>query len=119
MADDQRFFFLDLTAAGVHGGSQKTGHTDWLELDNWDFSMNQMADANIKGGRPSKTAATGRFGFAIKHNGPQLFKLASTGQFLKPVLARHGRKPERAAAKTNGSVRPRRAAASRNRVAVG
>jgi excinuclease ABC subunit A len=44
---------------------------------------------------------------------------SSTGQFLKPVLARHGRKPDRAVAKTNGSVRPRRAAASRNRVAVG
>jgi excinuclease ABC subunit A len=44
---------------------------------------------------------------------------SSTGQFLKPVLARHGRKPARAAAKSNGSVRPRRAAAARNRVAVG
>jgi excinuclease ABC subunit A len=44
---------------------------------------------------------------------------SSTGQFLKPVLARHGRKPDRVTAKTNGSVRPRRGAASRNRVAVG
>jgi len=44
---------------------------------------------------------------------------SATGQFLKPVLARHGRKPERAAAKSNGSVRSRRSAASRNRVAVG
>jgi excinuclease ABC subunit A len=44
---------------------------------------------------------------------------SSTGQFLKPVLARHGRKPEKAAAKSNGSVRSRRSSASRNRVAVG
>ncbi|HET9410761.1 MAG TPA: excinuclease ABC subunit UvrA [Candidatus Dormibacteraeota bacterium] len=44
---------------------------------------------------------------------------SSTGHFLKPVLARHGRKPDRAAAKSNGSVRTRRTAASRNRVAVG
>lgn len=82
MADDQRFFFLDLTGAGVQGGSKKTGHKDWLELDDWDFSMNQSADPNVKGGRPTKTAATGRFGFTIKHNGPRLFKLTSTGEFL-------------------------------------
>jgi len=44
---------------------------------------------------------------------------SSTGQFLKPVLARRGRKPEKAAAKSNGSVRPRRTANARNRVAVG
>jgi excinuclease ABC subunit A len=44
---------------------------------------------------------------------------SSTGQFLKPVLARHGRKPEKAVAKSNGSVRPRRAVSPRNRVAVG
>ena len=44
---------------------------------------------------------------------------SSTGQFLKPVLARRGRKPEKAAAKSNGSVRPRRTANPRNRVAVG
>jgi excinuclease ABC subunit A len=44
---------------------------------------------------------------------------SSTGQFLKPVLARRGRKPEKAAAKSNGSVRTRRSATPRNRVAVG
>src|SRR5213082_645680 len=44
---------------------------------------------------------------------------SSTGQFLKPVLARRGRKPEKAAAKSNGSVRPRRTANPRSRVAVG
>jgi len=46
---------------------------------------------------------------------------SSTGQFLKPVLARRGGKPERAAAKSNGSMRPRRSsrAATRSRVAVG
>jgi type VI protein secretion system component Hcp len=82
MADEQRYFFLDLTAAGVHGGSLKANHIDWLELDNWDFSMNQTADPNVKGGRPSKTSATGRFGFSIVHNGPALFKLASSGQYL-------------------------------------
>jgi type VI protein secretion system component Hcp len=82
MADDQRFFFLDLTAAGVHGGSQKAGHTDWLELDDWNFSMQQTANPNVKGGRPSQTAASGRFGFTIKHNGPMLFKLASTGTMI-------------------------------------
>ena len=82
MADDQRFFFLNLTQAGVKGGSQKVGHSDWLELDNWDFSMNQTADPNVKGGRPTKTSATGRFGFSIKHNGPQMFKLCASGQYI-------------------------------------
>lgn len=82
MADDQRYFFLDMTKANVHGGSQKAGHIDWVELDDWDFSMSQTADPNVKGGRPSKTSATGRFGFTIKHNGPQLFKLAAGGQFI-------------------------------------
>jgi type VI protein secretion system component Hcp len=86
MADDQRFFFLNMTQAGVKGGSTKTGHPDWLELDNWDFSMNQTADPNVKGGRPTKTSATGRFGFSIKHNGPQLFKLAATGQFINTPI---------------------------------
>jgi excinuclease ABC subunit A len=62
-------------------------------------------------------------GYIIAEGPPE--KLAadansSTGQFLKPVLARSGRKPERAP-KGNGSVRPRRPgrAASRPRVAVG
>jgi type VI protein secretion system component Hcp len=82
MAEDQRFFFLDLTKAGVKGGSQKAGHVDWLELDNWDFSMSQTASANIKGGRPSKTAAVGSFSFTIKHNGPNILKIATAGTFL-------------------------------------
>jgi len=72
--------------AGVKGGSQKTGHVDWIELDNWDFSMNQTADPNVKGGRPSKTSATGRFGFSIKHNGPLLFKLGAAGQFINSPI---------------------------------
>jgi len=60
-------------------------------------------------------------GYIIAEGPPE--KLAadtnsSTGQFLKPVLARSGRKPERTGDKRNGSVRPRRAA-SRPRVAVG
>src|ERR1051326_7318434 len=44
---------------------------------------------------------------------------SSTGQFLKPVLSRAGKK--RAGDRSNGSVRPRRAArqAARSRVAVG
>ena len=82
MADEQKYFFLNLTDAGVHGGSPKANHLDWLELGNWDFSMNQTADPNVKGGRPSKTSATGRFGFSITHNGPALFKLAASGQYL-------------------------------------
>ena len=87
MAGDQKYFFLNLTGAGVHGGSPKAAHLDWLELDNWDFSMNQTADPNVKGGRPSKTSATGRFGFSIVHNGPMLFKLAASGQYIAtPVV---------------------------------
>ena len=86
MADDQKFFFLNMTQAGVKGGSTKAAHLDWIELDNWDFSMSQTADPNIKGGRPSKTSATGRFGFSIKHNGPQLFKLAATGQYINTPI---------------------------------
>ena len=83
MAENQRFFFLDMTKNGVpKGGCMKLAHKDWLELDDWDFSMHQTADPNIKGGRPSKTSATGRFGFKIKHNGPSIFKLAAMGQFI-------------------------------------
>jgi type VI protein secretion system component Hcp len=82
MAGDQKYFFLNMISAGVHGGSPKAAHLDWIELDNWDFSMNQTADPNVKGGRPSKTSATGRFGFSIVHNGPMLFKLAASGQYI-------------------------------------
>jgi type VI protein secretion system component Hcp len=87
MADTQRYFFLNMIAAGVHGGSPKANHKDWLELDNWDFSMNQTADPNVKGGRPSKTSATGRFGFSIVHNGPVLFNLCASGQYIdSPIV---------------------------------
>ncbi len=84
MADDQRFFFLDLKTAQVvpDGGSDKSGHEGWLELDSWTFSMNQAAEPNVAGGAPKGTAASGRFGFTIKHNGPMLFKSAAGGQFI-------------------------------------
>jgi type VI protein secretion system component Hcp len=82
MAGDQKYFFLNLLPALIHGASPKANHLDWFELDNWDFSMNQTADANVKGGRPSKTSAVGRFGFSIVHNGPYLFQLAASGQFI-------------------------------------
>ncbi len=77
-----RFFFLNLLPAGVHGGSTKSGHQDWLELDSWSFSMNQTAEPNAKGGRPTATSATGTFGFTISHNGPQLFKNVATGNYI-------------------------------------
>ena len=87
MAEGQKYFFLNMIAAGVHGGSPKANHKDWLELDNWDFSMNQTADPNVKGGRPSKTSATGRFGFTIVHNGPVLFNLCASGQYIdSPIV---------------------------------
>jgi type VI protein secretion system component Hcp len=79
---DQRYFFLDLVQAGVQGGCQKLNHTGWIELDDWSFSMHQMAEPNVKGGRPSKTSAAGSFGFTIKHNGPTIFKLVSQGAFI-------------------------------------
>ena len=86
MAEGQRYFFLNMIAAGVNGGSTKASHINWLELDNWDFSMNQTADPNVKGGRPSKTSATGRFGFSIVHNGPKLFQLCASGQYLSSPI---------------------------------
>jgi len=86
MADGQKYFFLNMIKANVNGGSPKANHINWLELDNWDFSMNQTADPNVKGGRPSKTSAVGRFGFSIIHNGPQLFKLAASGQYLDDAI---------------------------------
>lgn len=82
MADGQRFFFLNLLPAGVHGGSTKQNHQDWLELDSWSFSMNQTAEPNAKGGRPTTTSATGTFGFTINHNGPQLFKNVANGNYI-------------------------------------
>lgn len=73
--EDQKFFFLDMTKAGIPDGGSRRPETDkWLELDSWSFSMNQTADPNVKGGKPTSTAAQGRFGFTIKHNGPMLFK---------------------------------------------
>jgi type VI protein secretion system component Hcp len=86
MADAQKYFFLNMIAAGVPGASQKAGHVGWLELDSWDFSMNQTADPNIGGGRPTKTAASGRFGFSIKHNGPSMFKLGAMGQYIGSAI---------------------------------
>jgi type VI protein secretion system component Hcp len=84
MADDQRFFFLDLKNAGIpNGGSLKKGHEGWVELDSWTFSMNQAAEANVGGGQPKGTAASGRFGFTIKHAGPLIFKTAASGAFIK------------------------------------
>jgi type VI protein secretion system component Hcp len=75
MADDQKFFFLDMTNAGVpNGGSERPDTKNWLELDSWNFSMSQSADPNVKGGRPTSTSAQGRFSFSIKHNGPALFR---------------------------------------------
>jgi len=105
VADDQRYFFLDMTQAGVKGGSQKAGHPDWIELDTWDFSMSQTADPNVKGGRPSKTSATGRFGFSIKHNGPQLFKLAASGQYINtPITFQAERAGLQSAGATSSSM---------------
>jgi len=85
MADSQKYFFLNMQP-NVNGGSPKASHLNWLELDNWDFSMNQTADPNVKGGRPSKTSATGRFGFTIVHNGPQLFNLCASGQYISTPI---------------------------------
>lgn len=104
MADEQRYFFLDLTGAQVKGGSLKAGHPDWLELDNWDFSMNQTADPNVKGGRPSKTSATGRFGFSIVHNGPALFKLAASGQYISTPIKFEAERSGLSAAAGGGST---------------
>jgi len=79
MADDQRFFFLDLRSAGVQGASTKITHEGWLELDSWTFTMTQSAEPNVGGGQPKGTAASGRFGFSIKHAGPQVFKNVAQG----------------------------------------
>ena len=70
MADEQKFFFLNLISAGVNGGSTKVGHQNWVECDSWSFSMNQAAEPNSNGGQPKSTAASGRFGFTMKHAGP-------------------------------------------------
>jgi type VI protein secretion system component Hcp len=72
---DQKFFFLDMTKAGVpKGGSDKLDTQNWLELDSWNFSMHQSADANVKSGNVTTTSASGSFSFSIKHNGPELFR---------------------------------------------
>lgn len=82
MADEQRFFFLNLQPAGVVGGSTKVGHVGWLEIDSWSFSMNQQAEPNSNGGQPKTTAASGRFGFTMKHAGPSVFKNVASGAFI-------------------------------------
>jgi len=83
MADQQRFFFLDLRGANVKGGSVKKGHEDWIEPDSWDFSMTQSGDPNSKGGRPDRTATTGIFSFSLKHNGPPIFMACAKGQAIQ------------------------------------
>jgi len=50
MAGEQKYFFLNMINANVHGGSTKANHIDWIELDNWDFSMNQRPTQTRKGG---------------------------------------------------------------------
>jgi type VI protein secretion system component Hcp len=71
----QKFFFLDMTKAGVPlGGSDKTDTLNWLELDSWNFHMDQKADANVGSGNVTTTSASGSFHFTIKHHGPQLFR---------------------------------------------
>jgi type VI protein secretion system component Hcp len=82
MADEQRFFFLNMIPAGVQGGSTKIGHQGWLEIDSWSFSMNQMAEPNSNGGQPKSTTASGRFGFTMKHAGPNIFKNVASGAFI-------------------------------------
>jgi type VI protein secretion system component Hcp len=82
MADEQRFFFLNMIPAGVQGGSTKVGHVGWLEIDSWSFSMNQTAEPNSNGGQPKTTAASGRFGFTMKHAGPNIFKNVASGSFI-------------------------------------
>ncbi len=84
MADSaQKYFFLDLYhPASIDGGSKKSGHEHWMELDDWDFSMHQVIDSNKKQGTPGATSALGSFGFSITHNGPSIFKLAASTQFF-------------------------------------
>lgn len=87
---DQKFFFLDMRQAGVpKGGSDKLDTKDWMELDSWNFSMHQTADANVKSGNVSTTAASGSFSFSIKHNGPQLFRqVVNSVKITSPVTFR-------------------------------
>lgn len=82
MAEEQRFFFLNMIPAGVQGGSTKVGHVGWLEIDSWSFMMNQTAEPNVGGGQPKSTAASGRFGFTMKHAGPNIFKNVASGAFI-------------------------------------
>ena len=86
MADDQRFFFLDLKPAGVDGGCTKQGHERWLELDSWNFNMNQTAEPNDKGGRPTNTSSSGSFSFQIKYNDPALFANCSSGNLITQAI---------------------------------
>jgi type VI protein secretion system component Hcp len=83
MADEQRFFFLNMIPAGVRGGSTKVGHEGWFEIDNWRFHMKQKAEPNTNGGQPKTTAASGSFGFTMKHSGPNIFKLVAGSHFIK------------------------------------
>jgi type VI protein secretion system component Hcp len=75
-----------MTSVGVKGSSQRTGMLNWLELDNWSFSMHQDANPNVGGGKPKTTSAAGRFGFTIKYAGPALFKHCSTGNHITTPL---------------------------------
>jgi len=87
---EQKFFFLDMTKAGYpDGGSDKQDTKGWLELDSWNFSMHQSADANVKSGSVTTTSASGSFSFTIKHNGPKLFKqVVNSVNITAPVTFR-------------------------------
>jgi type VI protein secretion system component Hcp len=87
---DQKFFFLDMTKAGIpNGGSDKADTKGWLELDSWNFDMSQDADPNVKSGSVTTTSASTSFHFTIKHNGPALFQKATNSEPIKvPVTFR-------------------------------
>jgi type VI protein secretion system component Hcp len=82
MAEQPKYFYLNLQCAGITGNCQKQNHLKWLELDSWSFSMTQPAQPVVGGGSPKGSMATGTFSFTIKHAGPQIFKQVASGAHI-------------------------------------
>jgi type VI protein secretion system component Hcp len=86
MAEQPKYFYLNLQCAGITGNCQKQAHLKWLEVDSWSFSISQQAAPVVGGGSPKGSKATGTFIFTQKHAGPQVFKnVASAAHIAGPA----------------------------------
>ena len=85
---EQQLFFVNMSAAGITGESQKVGHQGWVEAESWHFQMNQTADLALGQAGGTGTAAFGSFGFTRSKDksSPKFFEYCSTGSHIKTIV---------------------------------